>query len=1031
MKMLIISIALAGFLFISVIHCSQNAVQASHLDKFSDVLANFENPPAAYRPAPLWVWHDRVSESMIDRDLHEFKDKGFGGVFIHPRYGLITEYLSDEWFDRVIYSVNKAKKLGLYAWIYDENSFPSGFAGGFVPAEMPESWNQGQGYTMMQATAIPDNVADYDIVLSGAPPCKDVSGTARPGDTGSFYLFKKEFYKKDKWHAGYSYVDLLAPGVTDKFIDATLGAYDRAVGDEFGATVPGVFSDEPNIAPPVRGSMRWTPALFNEFKKRRGYDLKQHLPAIFKPVGEWKRVRHDYYETLLELFIENWSKPIHNYTQKKNLLWTGHYWEHGWPSPYHGGDNMAMYAWHQMPAVDMLFNTMDQNHTQFGNVRAIKELRSSANQLGKHRTLSETYGAAGWELRFEDMKRLGDWEYVLGVNFMNQHLTYMNLTGDRKHDFPQGISYHEPWWKDYKVLNDYFARLSLALSSGEQINKILVLEPTTTTWMYYSPLRSDNRLDEIGDSFASFVEELERRHIEYDIGSENTIKDHGRVNGGEFIIGERCYDRVVLPPFYENIDDATLGLLREYAANGGQVLCFGEAPQRVNGKITDEVGRLAAVENWKHMQSIDAAAPLLADENFRMFKPMQISGDLFHQRRQLDDGQILFLVNSSLKEKSAGTLAIQGNSARRMNALSGALSPYPATVVGDEIQIDFELPPAGSLLLFINETVGDAAPSGNGMEQVLPATAPVIKRLSPNMLTLDYCNVDVADQHLKGVYFYTGGTKIWQAHGYKENPWVSSVQWKTELVDADTFKAGSGFEARYPFEVQPGVAMSSLRAVVEQPDLWVVQVNGQTIKPMPKEWAIDKTFGVFDIGPFVRPGKNDIAVIMHPMSIYAEIAPVYIIGDFDLVSKRQGWALTPAKPLQIGAWKKQGLPFYSYDVAYEKSVALSKGQKVKVRLGAWDGTVCEVHVNGAQAGVIGWPPYEVDISDFIRNGDNEIEVVVSGSLKNLLGPHHNVTRRGIVTPWSFKYAPKKQPAGMDYNQLDYGLFEDFEIIEIK
>ena len=61
------------------------------------------------------------------------------------------------------------------------------------------------------------------------------------------------------------------------------------------------------------------------------------------------------------------------------------------------------------------------------------------------------------------MKRLGDWEYVLGINVMNQHLSFGTITGARKYDYPQSFSYHEPWWNHYGVLAAYFARLSLAL----------------------------------------------------------------------------------------------------------------------------------------------------------------------------------------------------------------------------------------------------------------------------------------------------------------------------------------------------------------------------------------------------------------------------------------------------------------------------------------------------------------------------------------------------------------------------------------
>jgi len=86
-----------------------------------------------------------------------------------------------------------------------------------------------------------------------------------------------------------------------------------------------------------------------------------------------------------------------------------------------------------------------------------------------------------------------------------------------------------------------------------------------------------------------------------------------------------------------------------------------------------------------------------------------------------------------------------------------------------------------------------------------------------------------------------------------------------------------------------------------------------------------------------------------------------------------------------------------------------------------------VLVNGKDAGQIFAPPYELRIDGLVRRGTNEITVRVFGSLKNLLGPHHNVNRRGIVTPWSFKYAPDVQPPGSAYDMLDYGLFEPFKV----
>ena len=180
----------------------------------------------------------------------------------------------------------------------------------------------------------------------------------------------------------------------------------------------------------------------------------------------------------------------------KDMKFTGHYWEHEWPNMRHGGDNMAMYAWHQVPAIDMLFNQWNDSsaNAQFGNVRSVKELASAANQTGRQRKLSETYGGSGWDLTFTDMKRNGDWEYALGVNLMNQHLTYFTMAGARKYDYPPTFDYHEPWWNNYKYINDHYARLSLALSSGRQINDILVLEPTTSCWLYDSYVKPNPKV---------------------------------------------------------------------------------------------------------------------------------------------------------------------------------------------------------------------------------------------------------------------------------------------------------------------------------------------------------------------------------------------------------------------------------------------------------------------------------------------------------------------------------------------------------
>jgi hypothetical protein len=123
------------------------------------------------------------------------------------------------------------------------------------------------------------------------------------------------------------------------------------------------------------------------------------------------------------------------------------------------------------------------------------------------------------------------------------------------------------------------------------------------------------------------------------------------------------------------------------------------------------------------------------------------------------------------------------------------------------------------------------------------------------------------------------------------------------------------------------------------------------------------------------------------------------------------------------------MPFYSNKVAYTAGFVLDDRAPVRIRLGAWAGTVATVEVNGNHAGTIFSQPYELRIDNHVKEGENSITVRVTGSLKSLLGPHHHVEQQGFVTPWSFKSAPAEQPSGVDYDLPDYGLFEPF-VVEV-
>ncbi|MGE5570425.1 MAG: glycosyl hydrolase [Rhodospirillales bacterium] len=991
-------------------------------DSIAELRKLFAAPPAEYSTLPFLVWNGEVTEDEIDKLLADYQAQGIRGFFIHPRPGMITPYLSDRWFELIRYTVDRAKKLGMRAWLYDENSYPSGFAGGHVPAQMPESYNAGQGLILQKVSRIEDAKNHLLVLKRSGGGFEDVTSrvASEAGQTGDYYAFELASYEKSGWYGGFSYVDLLRPGVTEKFIEVTMPGYERALGAELGRTVPGIFTDEPNLNPPRRGSIRWTPDLFEQFRKRWGYDLKLRLPSLFEETGDWRKVRHDYYALLLELFIERWSKPWQHYADERGIFWTGHYWEHGWPSPNDGPDNMAMYAYHNLPGIDMLFNQFrDGVNAQFGNVRAVKELAGVANQLGRRRRLSETYGGAGWELRFEDMKRLGDWEYVLGVNMMNQHLSFETLAGARKYDYPQSFSYHEPWWPHYHVLAGYFARLSLALSAGEQVNRILVLEPTSSAWMY-AGAKPNPGMMAVGRTFQAFVTRLEELQTEFDLGCEHILKEHGSVNGARLVAGRRAYDLLVLPPGTENLESASVELIAAYLEAGGKVLAYVDPPRRVDGAESNRLIELASryASQWRREQAPEA----LANGEFTA-----VSGHLLHQRRRLSDGELLFFVNSSLERPASARVAWKYGTASRLDPITGTISPYP---VGAGGTVEISLPPAGSLLLVSGGEV--AKPEPPLEERALAAGPTVVRRLSPNVLKIDYCDLTLAGTTERGLYFYNAADKVFKHYGFAEgNPWNTAVQYKTNILDRNTFPPDSGFEAAFHFEVDEAVDRSTLQAVVERPWLWKVSVNGKRVANRPGAWWLDRAFGVYSIGTLVVPGRNTITLVARPMSVHHELEPVYILGEFGAAAQDRGFRLVAQAPLTLGAWKEQNLPFYFRTVAYSKEVRTPgrRSGRIKVRLGKWHGTVAEVRVNSKPAGIIGWPPYECDITDWLAPGVNQVEVAVYGSLKNLLGPHHGRINRGLTSPWSFRTAPAQAPPGAAYDLEGYGLLEDFSIIQ--
>jgi len=991
----------------------------------------FANPPREYSTAPFWVWNDMLTEEMIISTLNDLAEQKIRQVFVHPRPGLMTPYLSDEWFRLWKVALKEAERLDMCLWIYDENSYPSGFAGGLVPDAMPQS--RGQSLYVREEKQPPkwsqEFIAVYRLTDDGYDNVTDAIKSGVELGEASYLVAFIKLADPAPWFGGKYYVDLLRPGVTDKFLELTMEPYRSEFGTEFGKRVPGAFTDEPHLGP--NWDNHWTPDLPQTFQKRWGYSLVEHIPSLFRPVGDWKRVRHNYHQLLLEMFIERWAKPYYDYCEKYGLEFTGHYWEHEWPKCNMVPDNMAMSAWQQRPGIDTLMNQYAEGpHSQFGNVRAVKELSSIANQLDRKRTICEAYGAAGWELRFEDMKRIGDWLYVLGINSLNEHLSYVSIRGARKRDHPQSFSYHQPWWQTYHIMASYFTRLSAALSQGEQLNKVLVIEPTTTCWLYQPDPSHKERLETIGKEFQHLVVSLERAQVEYDIGCEDVISRHGSVEGSLLKVGNRRYEIVVLPPLLENLNAKMMELLESYSESGGNVLCCGQPPALIDGLPSDR-GKVASTNTgWKLVKPSNVPTILLSQtkDGFKIHVNKDNKGLLFHHRRHLDDGDLLFLVNTSIDSPACGTINSPMKGVERWDADTGKISPYAFETADGGIKADFELAPCGSLLLFLSKQPGEKGFPAVANGSSIPAIGSMkIRRIGPNVLTLDYVDITISGETTKNVYSYNASKLAFKTNGMEANPWDNAVQFRDELI-SKTFSEDSGFEATYRFVIKKELP-NPLYIVIERPDLYTITCNGKIVSAEKGNWWLDRSFGKIDITPAAKTGDNAVTIKAAPMTIYHEIEPAYLLGDFALKAVDSGFVIVPEKALKLGRWNKQGLPFYAADVSYTQTFNISQTDgRHFVKLTDWYGSVAEIVVNGKPAGYIYHQPWECDVTEFITAGTNTIEVVVTGTLRNTLGPHHNNPPVGSAWPKMFQLAPQTgPPPGKKYFNIPCGLFEPFEL----
>lgn len=671
----------------------------------------FACPDGERRAMPFWAWNGELEEAELLRQIDIMKEMGFGGFYMHSRTGLRTEYLGEEWFRLIEKCAEYGTSIGMQPWLYDEDRWPSGSAGGLVTKE--EAYRS--MYLMMEKQTPEDRAkqiqedTEKQIPEVGEKQAPDDRKAQMPEEQpvlvyacrldGTSYTGGRElapgempppeetvlsFYARhpegnDNYN-GYTYLDTMSREAVQAYIRSTHEAYKDACGNCFGQSIKGIFTDEPhrgglftNFSEGKEWAVPYTPALFGQFEERFGYDLREKLPELFlrKDGQELSKTTWDYVELCQELFLENFAEPIYQWCQENGLEFTGHvlHEDNLVAQVTMQGSLMRFYEYMHRPGVDVL----GMNNQAYW---IAKQIQSVARQQQKKWVLSELNGCTGWQTSLETYKNIGDWQRLFGINFRCPHLSWYTMKGEAKRDYPASILHQSTWYQEYETLETYYARLGVLLDGGEPECGLLVVSPIESVWAraYSGAFKGlsarDGEIQRLERQYAAVFHSLADRRIDFDYGDEDHIARFGAVEDGQFKLGA-CRYRKVLVAGCDTIRSSTLDLLNEFLNQGGTVIVAGDAPEYVDAVPSDAAGKMA--EKAVHI-------PFDAEEiagSCGSGREIQVSGqgdgDIFAQAVRKDGLRIVALLNRN-REQAREKLAIRlgaGRQVERWDAQSG------------------------------------------------------------------------------------------------------------------------------------------------------------------------------------------------------------------------------------------------------------------------------------------------------------------------------------------------------------------------
>lgn len=999
--------------------------QAADTPSAASLQKEFASPGPEFRGKPFWSWNGELDEAELKRQIDVLQGMGMGGFFMHSRTGLQTEYLGPEWFRLINACADAGERLGLEGYLYDEDRWPSGTAGGRV-TENPRFQMK-----YLKMVAVPaaefqwpaESVAVFavDLKETSYHDCLRLSRETPPASYAgkTVLVFSVEAMPRGSFYNGFTYADTLNREATDEFLKLTHEQYKAQCGDRLGRSIRAIFTDEPHrgalfggfgLDTPERFQMvPWTARVPEEFQKRFGYDLVERLPELFlrKDGQAVAQVKWHFVELLQAMFLENWARPIHAWCQKNRLAFTGHVLHEDSLSCQVAmqGSLMRFYECMDWPGVDVLG---EGNRCYW----IVKQLASVARQLGQKQLLSELYGCTGWQFNFESHKYVGDWQALFGINLRCHHLSWYTMGGEAKRDYPASIFYQSAWWKDYPYVEDYYARLNLMLAQGEPACDVLVLNPIESVWCqvgvgwaeHLSPKTKE--VQALETAYTQLFHWLAGSQIDFDYGDEEML---GRLTAIErdasgqavFRVGRAPY-RVVVVPKMTTIRATTLKLLEAFRQAGGKVVVAGEPPAYVDAVASPEAAQLA--QQARQVAWDRAALVAACRESLR--QPVEIgTADgqpleaIFCQMRTSDDRRVLVAMNMDRKQsfENVKLRAKVPGHLTEWDCRTGTRFAVPAVTTNGWTEWTADFAPIGEHVYVLSDApepgLTAKAPFQESRQQVV--AGPLEYRLGePNVCVLDLAQYRLNDgtweperEILKVDQAVRGAVGLPLRGGEMVQPWF-----RKKLGTSSEVKGTVAL--RFQFQVEE-VPQQPVLLGIEQPEKFQISLNETPLPSGSAEgWWVDPAIRTIPVpASALHHGTNTVELTTQ-FRDDVDLEALYLLGTFGV--RLQGTEKTLTKlpeTVTPSDLVEQGFPFYSGPITYRIPVkAEGDATRLVVETPQFEAACIKVSSGASPSRLIAWQPYrtEIPVSE-IRDGVLELEVVLTR--RNSFGPLHQLPKK--------------------------------------